>query len=72
MPAELKSEFYGRFLKGRLQPLANHHSANFVVQAWMAACDTPQQVGTPRADRSILRCGAVPLACAIQRRKQLC
>jgi hypothetical protein len=46
MPLELKAEFYNRFLKGRLQPLANHHSANFVVQAWMAACSTPQQVGT--------------------------
>jgi hypothetical protein len=45
MPLELKAEFYSRFLKGRLQPLANHHSANFVVQAWMAACSTPQQVG---------------------------
>jgi hypothetical protein len=45
MPLELKAEFYNRFLKGRLQPLANHHSANFVVQTWMAACSTPQQVG---------------------------
>jgi hypothetical protein len=44
MPPELKSEFFSRFLRGRLQPLANHHSANFVVQAWMAACCTPQQV----------------------------
>lgn len=45
MPAGLRAEFYGRFLKGRLLPLATHHSANFVVQAWLAACSTPQQVG---------------------------
>lgn len=45
MPPALRSELHTRFLRGRLLPLANHHSANFVVQAWIASAADAQQVG---------------------------
>lgn len=44
MPPALRSELHVRFLRGWLLPLANHHSANFVVQAWVASAGDAQQV----------------------------
>jgi hypothetical protein len=42
--ASLADEFFDRFLKGRLLPLAHHHCANFVVQAAIAAAASTSRV----------------------------
>ena len=43
-PRSLRTEFDARFLRGGFAPLAEHPSANFVVQAALGAADTPAAV----------------------------
>ena len=43
-PQPALAELHARFLRGHLASLAGHACANFVVQAYLAALATPQQV----------------------------
>ncbi len=45
-PEGLLADVYQRFLRGSLARLAMHPSANFVVQAYLAALHGSQQVPT--------------------------
>lgn len=46
VPERLLADVYQRFLRGSLARLAMHPSANFVVQAYLAALHGSQQVAT--------------------------
>ncbi len=43
-PQPMLAELHSRFLRGSLASLAAHACANFVVQAYLAALASPQQV----------------------------